>query len=42
MKDYRLLEHIVLEHQDLKIRNSVNGEEVYPKIRINPHLMMVF
>jgi len=31
MKDYRLLEHIVLEHQDLKIRNSVNGEEVYPK-----------
>ncbi|WP_265445273.1 alpha-N-arabinofuranosidase [Acetivibrio straminisolvens] len=31
MKDYRLLEHIVLEHQNLKIRNSVNGEEVHPK-----------
>ncbi|HHV28778.1 arabinosylfuranosidase ArfA [Acetivibrio mesophilus] len=31
MKNYRLLEHIVLEHPDLKIRNSVNGEQVQPK-----------
>lgn len=30
-EDYRVLEHIVLEHSDMKICNSSGGEMVYPK-----------
>ena len=41
MENYRLLEHIVLEHDDFKVRNAAGHEQVCPKNLTSLNLMMV-